>query len=240
MQKQRKKVAFSSVVVTVMMIALLQVINVLSLVEKTKVEDKVVASVSEDTTVENSADGVEFSKNVEFTTYKGKERDEAGNPYVKVQLKLDATSANDKVLNYTENTRSTDVVLMLDTSSSMKGKKFESEKKAAMNFVSKLMEQGDNIRLSVIRFDTKVEVLGTFSDSKQNIHKAITEISHKDLGSLTDLQGAVLAGQRELKRSNATNKVMILLTDGEPNVFYGGETADEMASNDAFAFGSYT
>jgi len=202
-------------------------------IERVPLDNKVGALVSMPE-VEGKGDGVILKKNVEFTTYNGRERDEQGNPYAKIQFRLDASGANDKVLNYTENTKSTDVVLMLDTSSSMKGNKFDKEKAAAMTFVTKLMEQGSNIRLSVIRFDTKVEVLGTFKDSKQDILDAITSLSNKDLGSLTDIQGAIIAGQRQLKASNAANKVMVILTDGEPNVFYSGQESDEMESTDGY------
>ena len=202
--------------------------------KKSNNEDSVSAVIAPTAQVQSSGDGVVINKRVETTTYNGNYYNEAGNPFIKITFELDATEANNKVLNYSECTKSTDIVLMLDTSNSMKGDKFKKEKAAAMSFVEKLMEQGDNVRLCVITFDSNVKVLGTFGDSKAKLLDAITCLSDNDLGGLTDLQGAIIAGQRQIRSSSAGNKAMVLLTDGEPNLYYSGANSDEMASTEAY------
>jgi len=107
-----------------------------------------------------------------------------------------------------------DIALVLDTSSSMTGKKLEDAKAAALTFVEQMDLSPGRSQVAVVRFDREAEVMRELTNAHALIEAAISNLevrsgTHIDKGLRTAL--GELKSARHLER-NA--QVLILLTDG--------------------------
>ncbi len=135
-----------------------------------------------------------------------------------------------------------DVVLVLDTSGSMAGKKLEQAKKA-LAFVVANLNEGD--RLEIIRFSTEAEPLfGELApnDERNRDRAAMFVADLRPIGGTAIHDAVKLAASTLAKRNDNTRPgVVIFLTDGRPTI---GQTSEEVivaAAGDApyriFCFG---
>jgi hypothetical protein len=76
--------------------------------------------------------GVKVDKKANWANYEGSSTDAYGNPYVKYDITIDATGAS---IALNKKTRSTDVILLIDTSSSMAGSKLTKAKASAIELI---------------------------------------------------------------------------------------------------------
>ena len=155
------------------------------------------------------------------------------NKEVTLQLKV---TNEEKVLQPTG-----EVILVIDNSNSMKETtssnvaRSDLVKASAKTFVTKLLKDNDNLKIGAVSFSSSAEknqegyvTLGTTKDATllsqltsdvSTLTKAIDNITYVDdtVASYTDLQAGLNMG-KQLFSKNDTNKYLIILTDGIPNV----------------------
>jgi len=110
--------------------------------------------------------------------------------------------------------RRADVALVIDTSSSMAGRKLEDAKAAAATFVGEMDLGPGRDQVTVVRYDTEAELTCRLTNARAVIEAAIRNLTsrsgtHIDAGLRTAL--GELQSPRHLERNTS---VMILLTDG--------------------------
>jgi len=110
-----------------------------------------------------------------------------------------------------------DVVLVLDTSSSMEGRKLEDAKGAALTFVELMDLSPDRDQVAIVRFDAESEVVQPLSIDHEAIASAVRGLcvrrgTHVDAGLL-----AALHELQSQRRNVANGSVAVLLTDGVHN-----------------------
>jgi Mg-chelatase subunit ChlD len=107
-----------------------------------------------------------------------------------------------------------DVALVIDTSSSMAGRKLEDAKTAAMAFIGQMDLAAGRDQVAVIRYDTQAEVVCRLTNARAILDAGIRDLTsrigtHIDAGLRLAL--AELESPRHLERNMS---VVILLTDG--------------------------
>ena len=93
-----------------------------------------------------------------------------------------------------------DIVLVLDRSTSMNGTKLTKAKNAAKNFVNSLLTEGSNTRIALVAFGTGVTVYNQsdpFKDhnGRQTLINNINSISDAVLTQYTHTQAAIHAAR---------------------------------------------
>ncbi|MCE5170273.1 VWA domain-containing protein, partial [Paenibacillus profundus] len=118
-----------------------------------------------------------------------------------------------------------DVVLVIDKSGSMNDKqRMTKARDAANKFVDNLLVKDSTTRIAVVTFNKAYQEVSGFkgADQKDALKQAIQGIK-ADGG--TNIQAGLLRARTLLERSNAQNKVVVLLSDGEPTYSYKASTA---------------
>lgn len=118
-----------------------------------------------------------------------------------------------------------DIVLVVDTSGSMKGKRITAARNAAREFVNTLLKEGDSAtRIAVISFASGVTVHNNQSNQpfrnaagKGDLLSAINTLG-ADGGTFT--QAGLRQARLLLNSSTADNRNIVLLSDGEPTYSY--------------------
>ena len=126
-----------------------------------------------------------------------------------------------------------EIVLVLDASSSMQGKKISSLKKAAKNLVTKLLDESNQgkIKVGVIYYGTTIKKTCSLSTDPESVKKCIDiELSNNEG---TNVQLGIKMG-KNLFTNNKNEKNMIILSDGIPtyyndnnDVLHGSGGSDE-------------
>lgn len=111
-----------------------------------------------------------------------------------------------------------DIVLVLDTSGSMSGTPLEETKKASVKFVNTILEEDASI--GVVTYDDKAEQLSDFSVNKNHLSQIVTGISD---GGGTNIGDGLARAKSMLDKSQAKKKMIVLMSDGEPNQGKEGE-----------------
>ena len=129
----------------------------------------------------------------------------------KVTLRMEATDKEQK----------NDIVLVIDTSGSMKDNKRMVEAKiAAKNFVNKLLdEEHPNTRIALVSFETNAHLKKNFTNytNKQDLLNAIDGL-YANGGTFT--QGGIREASHLLNGFQADFKNIVLLSDGVPTFNY--------------------
>ena len=128
-----------------------------------------------------------------------------------------------------------DIVLVLDTSGSMSGTPMEETKKAATNFVNTILEEDASI--GIVTYEDSSERLSDFSVDKNHLTGIVAGISS---GGGTNIESGLAEAKSMLDSSNAKKKIIVLMSDGEPNEGKEGEDliayADEIKSSDILIY----
>ena len=135
-----------------------------------------------------------------------------------------------------DTTKTTDIVLVFDRSGSMQGNRLAKAKQAAKQFVDELLTEGSQTRIAIVTFSDNYQTLaGGFQGAggKQSLLNAINGIS---ASGGTNIQGGLRTANNLLANdSSAQNKIIVLLSDGEPTYSYKANNAT--AHN--WPYGSY-
>ena len=188
----------------------------------------VIAATNETTdrsTVKASKDGITVTKHASFVknTDGTIKTDENGNPKIQIDFTVDTTNLSPETETVTSGT--TDIVLVIDKSGSMENNgKIGKAKMAANDFVDKVLEYA-GVRIGLVTFSGGANQAYGLTDKndKNNLKKAINNI--KTNGG-TFIQAGLYQAQQMLKSSTATNKIIILLSDGLPTYMYNFNIAE--------------
>jgi VWFA-related protein len=100
-----------------------------------------------------------------------------------------------------------DVVLMVDASSSVTSN-LDDFRRAVEGFATRLAPED---RISLIKFDDRVELLQDWTQSKFQLHRALSRVQ---AGMFTRFNDALLLAAREQFVSSRSRRAVIVLTDG--------------------------
>lgn len=106
------------------------------------------------------------------------------------------------------------LALLLDTSASME-ERLQTAQEAAVGFVRRLRPED---MAEIINFDSRVEILETFTNDQQRLERAIRQTS---AGGSTSLYNAIYISLKELKKVRAQTfedvrrQAIVVLSDGE-------------------------
>ena len=115
-----------------------------------------------------------------------------------------------------------DIVLVLDSSGSMSGTPMEETKKAATNFVNTILEEDASI--GIVTYDNSASTLSDFSVNKTMLTEVISSIWD---GGGTNIEAGLAKAHSMLNTSGAKKKIIVLMSDGEPN---DGKEGDALIS----------
>ena len=128
-----------------------------------------------------------------------------------------------------------DIVLVLDTSGSMSGTPMEETKNAATKFIDTVLEEDASI--GIVTYEDSSEQLSDFSADKNHLTEIVANISG---GGGTNIESGLAEAQSMLDSSNAKKKIIVLMSDGEPNRGKEGEEliayANGIKSNDILIY----
>ena len=106
-----------------------------------------------------------------------------------------------------------DIVLVLDTSASMQGTPFSKTVASAKTFVSQVA--GGNTRVGVVSYDSDAKVISRPSNSVKQLTEDIDQLW---FGDMTNMYAGLSKADEMLQQSSAEKKIIVLMSDGMPNV----------------------
>ena len=123
-------------------------------------------------------------------------------------------------LNGKNLTTTSDIVLVIDTSGSMKGDKLTQAKNAAAQFVNTLLADGNTTnRIAIVSFAGGVTVKSNFRGASEK-HLLISAINSLGADGGTFTQAGIRQARALLSSSTAGSKNIVLLSDGDPTYSY--------------------
>ena len=199
------------------------------LLSMTMVLSSAVTCFADNNVVSKTQDNITVTKTAEWTTVDGKSEDSNGNRYAKINFKIDTTNATTETISTISKGGDTDIVLVLDASGSMSSRsKTTKMKTAAKEFAKELLSIQDvKVNVGVVSFESRTKRL---IDLSSDLNALDTAINAVPASGGTTLAPAVREATTMLSASQAKNKFMIILTDGE--VY--DESASQTAVTQAF------
>ena len=120
----------------------------------------------------------------------------------------------------TERSEEREVVLVLDISSSMAGTPLEETKKASLNFINTVLKE--DAATGIVAYSSSAEKVSDFSMKGTVLQDGITHL--QSIGN-TNIESGLQEAESMLNSSNAKKKIMVLMSDGEPNY---GKTGNDL------------
>ena len=112
-----------------------------------------------------------------------------------------------------------DIVLVMDTSGSMRGSALTNAKNAANNFVDKLLPKNKNVNIGIVSFAEKGEIKSGLTNNVTSLKNAINGLK---AGGGTYTQQGLEKAAGILNNVPANHKkVMVVVGDGEPTLANG-------------------
>lgn len=128
-----------------------------------------------------------------------------------------------------------DIVLVLDVSGSMSGTPMEETKKASVNFVDTILDEDASI--GIVTYDNSASRLSDFSVNQDALISTVSSIWD---GGGTNIEAGLAEAHSMLSTSNAKKKIIVLMSDGEPNDGKEGDDliayADEIKNDDIIIY----
>lgn len=115
-----------------------------------------------------------------------------------------------------------DIVLVLDVSGSMSGTPIEETKRASTKFIETILDE--NASIGIVTYDNSANMVSDFSVNKNSLKSVANNIGS---GGGTNIEAGLIKAQEMLSTSNAKKKIIVLMSDGEPN---DGKVGDELIS----------
>ena len=130
-----------------------------------------------------------------------------------------------KVFDGNKTSGERNIVLTLDVSGSMAGTPLTETKKAAFNFVNTVLEQDAGI--GIVTYDEEANIASGFSGDRANLQSIISDLYD---GGGTNIEAGLRDAQWMLEKTNAKKKIIVLMSDGEPNEGLEGEELIQYAN----------
>ena len=177
--------------------------------------------------------GIYYDRNTDGTWNDGSGR---GGPFLCEWGEYTVASGNEPTQEPVRTTSDErDIVLVLDASGSMSGTPIEETKKASMNFIDTILEEDASI--GIVTYDDNAEQLANFSVDKDHLTEIISALSD---GGGTNIEAGLTEAQSMLDSSSAKKKIIVLMSDGEPNEGKEGEEliayADQIKNDDILIY----
>ncbi|MGN0539076.1 MAG: VWA domain-containing protein [Candidatus Fimenecus sp.] len=115
-----------------------------------------------------------------------------------------------------------DVVLVLDNSGSMSGKPLEETKNASYKFIDTVLKQKASI--GVVTYDSEAMRVSNFCMNEGYLTNVVGAINS---GGGTNMEAGLIEAQSMLRESSAKKKIIVLMSDGNPNE---GKLGDELTA----------
>lgn len=115
-----------------------------------------------------------------------------------------------------------DVVLVLDVSGSMSGTPLDETKKASVNFINTVLKEDASI--GIVTYDNTANMLTDFNMDEDYLTTAVEGIG---AGGGTNIEAGLKLAKEMLDDSKAQKKIIVLMSDGEPN---DGKRGDDLVS----------
>ena len=134
----------------------------------------------------------------------------------------------------------TDVVLVLDRSSSMNGDSMKNTKKAAEDLIDMLLTEKtkSKVRVGIVTYGTDVLLNYTSSaltNESDKLNSVINSIPESIQNQGTNIQAGLAKANSLLANSEAgTQKIVILLSDGEPTYYNANGKTHGMGNSDNY------
>lgn len=110
-----------------------------------------------------------------------------------------------------------DIVLTLDNSGSMAGTPIRETVRAAHKFMEMVLEKNANV--GIVTYSESANEISNFRQSREIVQ---TELS-TDTGGGTNIEAGLLAAWKMLQEQESKKKIIVLMSDGEPNQGKEGE-----------------
>ena len=94
----------------------------------------------------------------------------------------------------------------------MSGTPMEETKKASTNFINTVLEQDANI--GIVTYDSMSNIASGFSADRAKLQNIVSELYD---GGETNIEAGLRDAQWMLKKTNSKKKIIVLMSDGEPN-----------------------
>lgn len=144
-------------------------------------------------------------------------------------FKTDFGKSNENSAESVENTSNVvnmsderDIVLTLDTSGSMSGQPLEETKEASIKFVDTALAESANV--GIVTYEGSAEKQSDFTRAKQTLNDAIDKLNSN---GNTNIEDGLKTAYEMLEKGNAKKKIIVLMSDGEPNA---GKVGEELIS----------
>ena len=109
-----------------------------------------------------------------------------------------------------------DVVLVIDSSGSMDDGKMWAARRSARQFANALLKE-EGVRVAIVDYDDSAYAACRLTSNIRTVYRAIEGIW---AGGGTNIQAGVHSARGLLEDSTASNKVIVLLSDGDPTYSY--------------------
>ena len=119
-----------------------------------------------------------------------------------------------------------DVVLVLDASGSMDGTPIEETKKASMKFANTTLYE--DVGIGIVIYDNDAQVVSDFNKNEKYLDNTVQSIN---AGGDTNIEAGLVQAHKLFEHSNAKKKIIVLMSDGEPNKGKIGEELVEYANS---------
>lgn len=143
-----------------------------------------------------------------------------------VQAKIDSIEKDGGKTEWPTMTNSDerDIVLVLDVSGSMGGTPLDETKKASEKFINTILKQDASI--GIVAYDNQASVMSNFNMSENYLTDIISDLNS---GGGTNIEDGLAKAHEMLESSNAKKKIIVLMSDGEPNDGKVGDSLIEYA-----------
>lgn len=133
------------------------------------------------------------------------------------------------------NVNEREIVLVLDTSNSMTGSPLRETKKAANKFIETVLKEDAGIGL--VTYNSNANIISDFSVDYDNLEENVDSL---DCNGNTNIGDGLEQAYDMLENSNAKTKIIVLMSDGVPNVGKEGNAlisyADQIKNSDILIY----